>query len=98
MQSLFDSWKPVIAKLSNKEPELVPTLIKVVLEMIETQEAVKHESGNYHLSSNLFYIFIGIYFLLLGGSINIEGSFIILPNIALDLCFKMKILNLHYFL
>ncbi|XP_057484495.1 uncharacterized protein LOC130770879 [Actinidia eriantha] len=45
VQSLFDGWKPVIAKLSNKEPELLPTLIKVVLEMIETQEAVKRESG-----------------------------------------------------
>ncbi|KAF7121092.1 hypothetical protein RHSIM_Rhsim13G0207600 [Rhododendron simsii] len=45
--SAFDDWKPVIAKLSKKEPELLVTLTKGALEMIDTQEAMKHESGNY---------------------------------------------------
>lgn len=45
--SAFDDWKPVIAKLSKKEPELLLTLTKGALEMIDTQEAMKHESGNY---------------------------------------------------
>ncbi|KAI8525985.1 hypothetical protein RHMOL_Rhmol13G0273200 [Rhododendron molle] len=44
--SAFDDWKPVIAKLSKKEPELLLTLTKGALEMIDTQEAMKHESDN----------------------------------------------------
>uniref|UniRef100_A0A5B7AB89 Putative pre-rRNA-processing protein las1 n=1 Tax=Davidia involucrata TaxID=16924 RepID=A0A5B7AB89_DAVIN len=51
LQSDFDDWKPVIAKLSNKEPELLLTLLKAVLEMIESQEAMKYESGGEHLIS-----------------------------------------------
>ena len=46
VQSLFDDWKPVVKKLSNKEPELLLNLIKAVLEKIETQEAMEYESGN----------------------------------------------------
>ncbi|CAL5425461.1 unnamed protein product [Camellia sinensis] len=44
VQSLFDDWKPVVKKLSNKEPELLLNLIKAVLEKIETQEAMEYES------------------------------------------------------
>ncbi|CAL5360571.1 unnamed protein product [Camellia sinensis] len=46
VQSLFDDWKPVVKKLSNKEPELLLNLIKAVLEKIETQEAMEYESVN----------------------------------------------------
>lgn len=40
-----DEWKPIIVKLSNKEPELLLTLLKAVLDMIETQEAANYEFG-----------------------------------------------------
>ncbi|CAL5428179.1 unnamed protein product [Camellia sinensis] len=43
--SLFDDWKPVVKKLSNKEPELLLNLIKAILEKIETQKAMEYESG-----------------------------------------------------
>lgn len=42
----LDDWKLVITKLSNKEPELLPVLLKAILNMIETQEATKYETGN----------------------------------------------------
>ncbi|KAF5949824.1 hypothetical protein HYC85_011817 [Camellia sinensis] len=38
--------KPVVKKLSNKEPELLLNLIKAVLEKIKTQEAMEYESVN----------------------------------------------------
>ncbi|KAF5471094.1 hypothetical protein F2P56_011565 [Juglans regia] len=44
----MDNWKLVITKLSNKEPELLLTLLKAVLDMIETQEAMKYETGRQH--------------------------------------------------
>ncbi|KAK3037746.1 hypothetical protein RJ639_031117 [Escallonia herrerae] len=40
VQTLLDDWKSVIVKLSSKEPELLLTLLKAVLERIENQEAV----------------------------------------------------------
>ncbi|OAY57938.1 uncharacterized protein LOC110610138 isoform X2 [Manihot esculenta] len=43
----LDDWKLVITKLSNKEPELLPVLLKAILNMIETQEATKYETGTY---------------------------------------------------
>ncbi|XP_028084287.1 uncharacterized protein LOC114285438 isoform X2 [Camellia sinensis] len=46
LQILFDDWKPVVKKLSNKEPELLLNLIKAVLEKTETQEAMEYESVN----------------------------------------------------
>ncbi|XP_028098544.1 uncharacterized protein LOC114298195 isoform X3 [Camellia sinensis] len=52
VQSLFDDWKPVVKKLSNKEPELLLNLIKAVLEKIETQEAMEYESGEHAISEN----------------------------------------------
>ena len=45
LHSVFHEWKPVIAKLSNKEPDLLLTLLKAVLRMIETQESMKHQTG-----------------------------------------------------
>ncbi|KAG6679100.1 hypothetical protein I3842_14G114300 [Carya illinoinensis] len=44
----LDNWKLVITKLSNKKPELLLTLLKAVLDMIETQEAMKYETGRQH--------------------------------------------------
>ncbi|XP_059652330.1 uncharacterized protein LOC132299615 isoform X2 [Cornus florida] len=49
LHCVFDDWKSLITKLSNKEPELLLTLLKAVLEMIETREAIKYESGGTHL-------------------------------------------------
>ncbi|XAR60274.1 hypothetical protein NMG60_11033574 [Bertholletia excelsa] len=46
-QSAFDDWKPVITKLSNKQPEFLLTLCTAVLEMIETQESMSYESGEH---------------------------------------------------
>lgn len=46
----LDNWKLVITKLSNKKPELLLTLLKAVLDMIETQEAMKYETGNTNLT------------------------------------------------
>ncbi|XP_052181326.1 pre-rRNA-processing protein las1-like isoform X2 [Diospyros lotus] len=51
MQSAFDDWKPIIAKLSNKEPELLMTLLKSVLEIIETEEGKKY--GNDSILENI---------------------------------------------
>lgn len=47
MQTVFDDWKLLLTKFSNKEPELPLTLLKAVLDMIGTQEAMKIEIGNY---------------------------------------------------
>lgn len=47
IHTMLDDWKLVITKLSNKEPELLLTLLKAVLDRIETQEATKYETGNH---------------------------------------------------
>ncbi|KAM4084048.1 hypothetical protein ACB094_08G102500 [Castanea mollissima] len=44
IHTMLDDWKLVITKLSNKEPELLLTLLKAVLDRIETQEATKYET------------------------------------------------------
>ena len=49
MDTLLDEWKLVITKFSNKEPELPLALLRAVLDMIETQEAMEHDMGNYQL-------------------------------------------------
>lgn len=46
VQTSLDDWKPVITKFSNKEPELLLSLLKAVLHMIENEEAKKYETGN----------------------------------------------------
>ena len=43
----LDDWKPLVMKLSNKEPEMLLSLLKVVLQMLETRQALKDDSGNY---------------------------------------------------
>ncbi|KAI3750531.1 hypothetical protein L2E82_21172 [Cichorium intybus] len=47
----LDDWKPLIMKLSNKEPEMLLSLLKANLQMIETRDALEHESGKVHLLS-----------------------------------------------
>ncbi|KAI3701242.1 hypothetical protein L2E82_45891 [Cichorium intybus] len=39
-----DDWKPLIMKLSNKEPEMLLSLLKANLQMIETRDALEYES------------------------------------------------------
>lgn len=46
VQTSLDDWKPVITKFSNKDPELLLSLLKAVLYMIENEEAKKYETGN----------------------------------------------------
>ncbi|XP_060667994.1 pre-rRNA-processing protein las1 isoform X5 [Ziziphus jujuba] len=43
IDTLLNEWKLVITKLSNKEPELLLTLLTAVLDMIETHDAMKYE-------------------------------------------------------
>ncbi|XP_043722943.1 uncharacterized protein LOC122670057 [Telopea speciosissima] len=47
----IDDWKYVIMRLSSKEPELLLTILKAVLEIIKTQEAMKSEIGHHCISS-----------------------------------------------
>lgn len=44
-QSAYDYWKPILKKLSNREPELLLTLLQAALDKIETLEAMKYELG-----------------------------------------------------
>lgn len=46
----LDEWKPVILEFSNREPELLLTLLKAVLDMIQNNERRRYETGNYGLS------------------------------------------------
>ncbi|KAI3750525.1 hypothetical protein L2E82_21165 [Cichorium intybus] len=39
-----DDWKPLIMKLSNKEPEMLLSFLKANLQMIETRDALEYES------------------------------------------------------
>ena len=41
----LDMWKPVIIVLSNREPELLLTLLKSVLDMIQNNEQRRYETG-----------------------------------------------------
>lgn len=43
--SAYDYWKPILKKLSNREPELLLTLLQAALDKIETLEAMKYELG-----------------------------------------------------
>ncbi|XP_065618142.1 uncharacterized protein LOC112012981 [Quercus suber] len=52
IHTMLDDWKLVITKLSNKEPELLLALLKAVLDRIETQEAMKYETGGKNLTSS----------------------------------------------
>nr|XP_043631890.1 pre-rRNA-processing protein las1 [Erigeron canadensis]XP_043631891.1 pre-rRNA-processing protein las1 [Erigeron canadensis] len=37
----LDDWKPLVMKLSNKEPEMLLSLLKAVVQLIETRETLK---------------------------------------------------------
>ncbi|XP_060187122.1 uncharacterized protein LOC132616605 isoform X2 [Lycium barbarum] len=52
MHSAYDDWKPILKKLSNREPDLLLTLLRAALDKIETMEATKHELGANALSGN----------------------------------------------
>lgn len=43
----LDEWKPVIMEFSNREPELLLTLLKAVLDMIQNNERRRYDTGNY---------------------------------------------------
>ncbi|XP_076928465.1 uncharacterized protein LOC143592435 [Bidens hawaiensis] len=45
--SQLDDWKPLIIKLSNKEPDMLLSLLKAVVHMIETRQALEHISGTF---------------------------------------------------
>ena len=56
---VLDGWKLTIAKISNKEPELLLDLLQAVLEKIRTQEAleygrIKYEPSNPFRFSELY--------------------------------------------
>ncbi|KAM0037789.1 hypothetical protein Hdeb2414_s0013g00407361 [Helianthus debilis subsp. tardiflorus] len=46
--SQLDDWKTLIIKLSNKDPDMLLSFLKAVVHMIETREALEHESGEQH--------------------------------------------------
>lgn len=48
--TLLDDWKLVITKFSKKEPEVLLMLLKAVLNMIDTHEAMKYEMGTHLIS------------------------------------------------
>ncbi|KAJ6385388.1 hypothetical protein OIU77_028546 [Salix suchowensis] len=50
MCTLLDDWKLVITKFSKKEPEVLLMLLKAVLNMIDTHEAMKYETGTHIIS------------------------------------------------
>ncbi|KNA25104.1 hypothetical protein SOVF_009130 [Spinacia oleracea] len=49
-QAVFDEWKPVISKVCKKEPELLLSLLKAVLDMIESRKIIREDSGHKHFS------------------------------------------------
>lgn len=50
----LDVWKPVVIEFSNREPELLLTLLKSVLDMIQNNERRRYETGNYWFLLNAF--------------------------------------------
>ncbi|XP_055823518.1 uncharacterized protein LOC129892020 [Solanum dulcamara] len=52
MHSSYVDWKPMLKKLSNREPDLLLTLLRAALDKIETMEATKHELGANSLLGN----------------------------------------------
>ncbi|XP_021772204.1 uncharacterized protein LOC110736312 isoform X3 [Chenopodium quinoa] len=49
-EAVFDEWKPVISKVSKKEPELLLSLLKAVLDMIESRKIIRDDFGSEHFS------------------------------------------------
>lgn len=48
IDTLLNEWKLVITIFTNKEPDLLFTLLKTVLHMIETQDTIENETGDCH--------------------------------------------------
>ncbi|XP_031096651.1 protein LAS1 isoform X2 [Ipomoea triloba] len=53
MHAVFDHWKPVITKLSNKAPDLLITLLRGILDKIEIHGATELLSGDCHSLDNV---------------------------------------------
>ena len=45
-RAVFDEWKPVIIKVCKKEPEVLLTLLKAVIDMIESRKTIRDDFGN----------------------------------------------------
>ncbi|KAL5773555.1 hypothetical protein ACOSQ2_013479 [Xanthoceras sorbifolium] len=52
INTLLDDWRSVITRFSNKEPELLLTLLKAVLDIIENEEGKKFEIGGQNQTSS----------------------------------------------
>ncbi|KAK4841859.1 hypothetical protein QYF36_011604 [Acer negundo] len=52
ISTFLDDWTSVITRFSNKEPELLLTLLKAVLDIIETEEGKKYETGGQNQTSS----------------------------------------------
>lgn len=64
---IFDDWKRVITKLSNKKQELLPTILKAILvKMEKTQESMDIEFGNRHQIEHLSSLFARLVKILRG--------------------------------
>ncbi|KAK1556805.1 hypothetical protein Q3G72_012550 [Acer saccharum] len=44
INTLLDDWTSVITRFSNKEPELLLTLLKAVVDIIETKDGKKYDT------------------------------------------------------
>ncbi|XP_019182308.1 PREDICTED: uncharacterized protein LOC109177396 isoform X2 [Ipomoea nil] len=53
MHAVFDHWKPVITKLSNKAPDLLITLLRGILDKIEIHSATELLNGDCHSLDNV---------------------------------------------
>ncbi|KAL2936378.1 Protein LAS1 [Bienertia sinuspersici] len=49
-QAVFDDWKPVIRKVCKKEPELLLSLLKAIIDMIESRISIRDDFGSEHFS------------------------------------------------
>lgn len=46
-QAVFDEWKPVVIKFSKQEPELLLSLLKALLDIIESRKTIRDDFGNH---------------------------------------------------
>lgn len=56
----LDVWKPVVMEFSNREPELLLTLLKQVLDMIQNNERRRYETGKLLVSPILNAFFFSL--------------------------------------
>ncbi|XP_022881335.1 uncharacterized protein LOC111398591 isoform X2 [Olea europaea var. sylvestris] len=54
LRTVYDDWKSVVLKLSNKEPEFLLTILTAVLEKIETQEEIMKGGIGEHCNLDYF--------------------------------------------